>query len=210
MLDAACGIGTQSLALTRLGYHVTASDLSAGSVERARVEAARRGLAIDYSVADMRAAVGAHHERTFDVVIACDNSIPHLLSDEEILAALTQFHQCTAPGGLCLLSVRDYAAMPLGGVQIHGYGVRQEGDTRYVLFQVWEFESERQYTHSLYVVIDHGDGAPETRVMQSRYYAISIERLMQLMAHAGFSDIHRIDEQFFQPVLVGRTRAMST
>ena len=31
-----------------------------------------------------------HHGRVFDVVIACDNAIPHLLSDEEILVAVRQ------------------------------------------------------------------------------------------------------------------------
>jgi hypothetical protein len=34
----------------------------------------------------MRAAHD-HHGREFDVVIACDNAIPHLLSDDEILLA---------------------------------------------------------------------------------------------------------------------------
>jgi len=36
VLDCACGIGTQSLGLARLGYRVTGSDLSAGAVWRAR------------------------------------------------------------------------------------------------------------------------------------------------------------------------------
>jgi len=47
-----------------------------------RREAEQRGLAIDFSVADMR-EVSSRHLRPFDVVIACDNSVPHLLSDAE-------------------------------------------------------------------------------------------------------------------------------
>src|SRR3954470_23259952 len=43
VLDLACGIGTQSIGLARRGFAVTASDLSAGAVERARAEAQRRG-----------------------------------------------------------------------------------------------------------------------------------------------------------------------
>jgi 2-polyprenyl-3-methyl-5-hydroxy-6-metoxy-1,4-benzoquinol methylase len=35
VLDCACGIGTQSLGLAKLGYHVTGSDLSADAVRRA-------------------------------------------------------------------------------------------------------------------------------------------------------------------------------
>src|SRR5262245_15085674 len=56
VLDVACGVGTQALGLAARGYQVTAADVSAGSVERARREAAGRGLAIDFHVADMRQA----------------------------------------------------------------------------------------------------------------------------------------------------------
>src|SRR4051794_31381972 len=54
ILDVACGIGTQSIGLARKGFAVAASDLSAGAVERARVEARRRGVEIKFSVCDMR------------------------------------------------------------------------------------------------------------------------------------------------------------
>ena len=69
VLDAACGIGTQSLGLAQLGYQVTASDLSPSAVERAQREASRRGLSIPCSVADMR-RIHAHHQRTFGIMSA--------------------------------------------------------------------------------------------------------------------------------------------
>lgn len=202
ILDAACGIGTQSLGLAQLGYAVTASDLSAGAVERARREAERRGLSIDFSVADMR-ELFEHHQREFDVVIACDNSIPHLLSDQEIRRALEQMHRCTSPGGCCLVSVRDYAEELLSGVQMKPYGVRQDAGQRYVVFQVWEFFGEI-YELSLYLMEDAGEDVCQARVMRTRYYAISVERLTELMQEAGFVEVTRLDGRYFQPVLVGR------
>jgi 2-polyprenyl-3-methyl-5-hydroxy-6-metoxy-1,4-benzoquinol methylase len=54
VLDCACGIGTQSLGLAKLGYHVTGSDASAGAVQRARAEAAVRQLNVPFYVADVR------------------------------------------------------------------------------------------------------------------------------------------------------------
>ena len=44
VLDASCGIGTQALGLAAAGYAVTGTDLSPGAIERARAEAAARGL----------------------------------------------------------------------------------------------------------------------------------------------------------------------
>jgi SAM-dependent methyltransferase len=149
VLDVACGIGTQSLGLAALGYDVAASDLSAAAVERARREAEARGLRISFSVADMRAA-REHHGRAFDVVLCADNALPHLLSDGEILAALRQFHACTRPGGACLVSVRDYAAMPREA-QVQPYGTREADGARWILLQHRAFDGDR-YDLTFYVV----------------------------------------------------------
>ena len=54
ILDIACGIGTQSLALAALGYAVTGSDISAAEVARANREAVARGLTCTFRVDDMR------------------------------------------------------------------------------------------------------------------------------------------------------------
>ncbi|HSI56798.1 MAG TPA: hypothetical protein VLA16_04530 [Ideonella sp.] len=39
--------------------------------------------------------------------------------------------------------------------------------------------------------------------MRSHYDAISTTRLCDLMREAGFRDVRRIDDVFYQPVLVG-------
>jgi SAM-dependent methyltransferase len=202
ILDAACGVGTQALGLAALGHRVTASDLSAGAVERARREAQARGLDIRFSVADMR-EVAARHAGPFDVVIACDNSVPHLLTDKELLVAFEQFFACARPGGGCLISVRDYDREERAGVQVKPYGVRDEGGIRYLLWQVWEFHGA-VYDLTMYLVEDTGGAECVTRALRSRYYAIGTEKLMELMGQAGFVQVERLDGRFYQPVLVGR------
>jgi SAM-dependent methyltransferase len=183
VLDVACGIGTQSIGLARKGFAVTASDLSAGAVERARVEAKRRGVGIDLSV--------------------CDNSITHLLDDDEILLALRQLHDCTGPGGGCLLTVRDYDREERGTGLVKPYEVRDRNGKRHVIFQVWDFRGEVYDLAMYFVVDDGGGGKPETHVMRSKYYAIGTDRLLELMRRAGFTSVERLDERFYQPVLVG-------
>ncbi len=170
LLDLACGIGTQAIGLALNGFAVTASDLSCAEVERARLEASRRELALEFSVCDMRQA-HAHHGGGFDIVICCDNSIPHLLSDEEILTALRQMHQCLHPGGGCLLSVRDYAQEEHGRNILKPYGVRIEGDTRYLLFQVWDFEGDF-YDFSFFIVEEH----LPTHQVQTSCHALALLR----------------------------------
>jgi hypothetical protein len=136
------------------------------------------------------------------VVLYADNSLPHLLTDGEILQALEQFFACVNPGGLCIISVRDYAAVEHGGVQFKPYGVRVEGDERYALFQVWEWHGSLYNVH-FYIVRDDGAENCETHVVRSTYYAVSIVDVMAMMARAGFAKVHRLDDVFFQSVLVG-------
>ena len=172
VLDVSCGIGTQSLGLAARGYEVTASDLSPEEIERARKEAARRDLSIAFSVADMRKAF-VHHGRQFDVVVSCDNSVPHLLSNEDISAALRQFHDCLVPGGGCIITVRDYATEDLSKQQIKPYGIREEGGVRLIIWQVWD-PSPPNYRVSMYFVEDRGEQGCTTHVARSTYYAIEL------------------------------------
>ncbi|MGO9934842.1 MAG: class I SAM-dependent methyltransferase [Steroidobacteraceae bacterium] len=49
----------------------------------------------------------------------------------------------------------------------------------------------------------HEARARGAHLMRSRYYAISITRLLELMRQAGFGNVRRLDNAFYQPVLVG-------
>ncbi|VTU32925.1 class I SAM-dependent methyltransferase [Variovorax sp. PBL-E5] len=202
VLDVACGIGTQVLALAERGHAVTGADLSAGAVERAREEARLRGLAIDFRVADMREAHAAHGGG-FDLLVACDNAVPHLLSDQDLLHAFRQFAACLKPGGGCLISVRDYEREARGTNLVKHYGARVENGKRHVLFQVWDFEGEHYDLGFFIVEEDLVTAQVTTRVLRSRYYAVSTTRLCELLREAGFDNVRRLDGVFYQPVLVG-------
>jgi SAM-dependent methyltransferase len=184
VLDVSCGIGTQAIGLARLGFNVTASDLSAAGIARAREESLARGLSIRYSVCDMREAA-VHHGSGFDLAICCDNSITHLLTDADIACALQQMHACLRPGGGCLMTVRDYDKEERGTGLVKPYGTREVDGKRILIFQVWDFEGD-QYDLSMYFVEDDRAGLIQTRVMHSRYYAIGPHKLLKLMRQAGF------------------------
>ncbi|GAB3252531.1 class I SAM-dependent methyltransferase [Chitinimonas naiadis] len=206
VLDVSCGIGTQAIALAEKGYSVIGSDLSGKAVERACLESVNWGVDIPFSVCNVREA-HAHHGSGFDVVISADNSLPHLLNDRDLLHALRNMHDCLADGGGCLITVRDYAQEERGRNLHKPYGVRMEGNKRYLLSQVWDFEGEH-YTLTFFVVEeDMATREVRTHAMRSRYYAVSTQRLCELMQEAGFLEVRRLDDAFYQPVLVG-TKAM--
>jgi len=202
ILDVSCGIGTQAIGLATRGFAVTASDVSAGAIARARNEAQRRAVEIDFSVCDIRAA-HAHHRRQFDVVISADNSITHLMNDDDLLVAMRQIYHCIRPGGGCLMTVRDYDREERGTGLIKPYGVREEGGKRYVIFQVWDFVGDVYDMAMYFVVDDRTCDQLVTHVMRTRYNAVGTGHLLTLMGQAGFTSTERLDGRFYQPVLVG-------
>ena len=100
ILDVTCGIGTQSLALAAIGYSVEGSDISAVEIARARREAASRGLKCSFRVDDMRTLKTASAGR-YGAIIAMDNALPHLDSDDDILAPSLQCDRAYYPVARC-------------------------------------------------------------------------------------------------------------
>jgi SAM-dependent methyltransferase len=201
VLDAAVGIGTQALGLATLGFHVTGSDISPVAVQRAGEEAARRGIRLPCFIADVRALPVC--STTFDAVIACDNALPHLLSEDEIHRALQECFRCLRPNGRCVISMRDYKVPPSPGTtETRDYGDRTWGGRACRISQI------RRWHGAFYDVafeLVTKDDAKEVvaRTPLTTYFAITTDRVAMLMEQAGFTTVRRIDGCLFQPVLVG-------
>lgn len=202
VLDAACGIGTQTIGLLVHGYQVTASDISPGAISRIESELCRRALCAETYTDDLHTLTRTASQ-SMTAVLACDNAIPHLLSDTEILQAFRSCYRCLRPGGVGVFSVRDYSAIERKNPDVRPYGLRHENNTRFLAVQVWEWQGD-QYDLRLYLTSESPQGQCETRVLKSRYYAVPIPKLMALMIDAGFVDVQRDDRVLFQPVLWGR------
>ena len=201
ILDAACGIGTQSIGLASLGYTLTASDISTESVQRAHEEAHNRNLVINFGIADMRSLWQAHRQE-FDLVIACDNAIPHLMNNADILVAFEQFYRCTKVGGGCLISIRDYSEIECQGQQIYPRQVHQTENSRVVLFDIWDF-SEDRYEITTYVIEDNRAGDSTTHILHGgHYYCVKLPTLESLLSKAGFDQVKTLRDRFFQPLII--------
>lgn len=206
VLDVSAGIGTQSLPLARLGYRVTARDLSAGAISCLSREAESRGLSIDAAAADMRLVSESVRGR-FDSVICMDNSIPHLQTDEEILSALRGFHALVAPGGATFISIRDYEKVDRTPTSSHPYGERTRGSKRFRIEQRWDWLDADHYRTTFRIEEHRGTHWVTVSETDSMYYAIPIPRLLELLAEVGFEDSRLSEIPFFQPVLTGRVGA---
>lgn len=106
VLDTACGTGWHAVALAQKGYQAAGCDASPQMVERARANAAQAGVKVRFEVADFSRM--DRFPETFDAVLCLGNSLPHLLSQEELVKALRQMRGKLHGGGVLILHNLNY------------------------------------------------------------------------------------------------------
>jgi len=204
VLDCACGIGTQAIGLARRGYTVRATDLSPQSVERAQQEAARLGLDMTFGVADMR-TLDQQVDGRYDAIIACDNALPHLMTDADLLAAAQAMRRKTRPGGLLLATIRDYDILLEERPRVTPPAVYDRDAGRSIVFQVWDWaEDGSQYDLTMYV-ISETDGDRDLRAYPARYRALRRADLTRIISEAGWQDVLWLEPEesgYYQPVVI--------
>ncbi len=204
LLDCAAGIGTQVIALARLGYLVEGSDSSEASIARARAQAQQQGLSIQFRVDDVR-WLEAAPESYYGAAIALDNVLPHLGSMEDMRVALTAIHGRLRPGGVFLTGIRDYdpilQARPTGMAP----SFSENGNGRRIFHEVWDWHDERRYTCHVYVsneISNHW----EVLHFTGHYCAILKCEMAELVSACGFGKVEvLLPEQtgFHQPLVRG-------
>jgi SAM-dependent methyltransferase len=205
VLDCSCGIGTQAIGLARRGYRVHGTDVSARSIERARAEAARLGADLTLALADFRDLTTVDGD--FDVVISCDNALPHLLDDAELARALRAMRVKLRPGGLLVVSIRDYDAALIDRPATAPPLVVPGPPRRLIVrFHDWDGPDSRLYTVRFFVLTETDDGWTIAQ-HAGRYRAITTAELTRIASEAGFADVTwrpGAELGFHQPVMTAR------
>jgi glycine/sarcosine N-methyltransferase len=204
VLDCACGIGTQTLGLAQLGHRVVASDRSRAAVARAQREARLRKVEVQFHVADMRdlQPVAAHG---FDVVLAADNALPHLLLQQDRDRALQQIYGKLGPGGILLATLRDYDRLVEQRPTVQPPCFFGEHGNRRIVHQVWDWDGP-EYDLHLHLAYQTSSGWTAKHYL-SRYRALRRTELEASLRAAGFDASEWLEPEatgFYQPIVVAR------
>lgn len=208
--DVACGIGTQLIGLAGLGHRVLGADISARAVRRARRECAAAGVDAALLVADMREL--PVDDSCADAVICADNALPHLLTGDDVLAALEQMRRILRPGGTALITTRDYDRVLADPPSSTLPQVFTSGGERVISFQLWSWrEGTDIYDLEHFQVREGADGTRSAECRTAAYRAWTRRALTGLASAAGLRDAtwHMPHETgFFQPVMTVRRATM--
>lgn len=204
ILDCTCGIGTQALGLAALGHEVVGTDLSEAALERASAEARVRGLELDLHRRDVR-EIEDLPGGPFDVVLSADNSLPHLTDPDDLHRAVRGMCRQTVPGGLVLVSTRDYDALLDERPRIRGPWIMGESGDRRIVLQLWDWQ-ETEPIYRLHHLILHESGGDWRLSRRScDYRAVRRAELEAAFREAGSPETAWLEPDatgFFQPILL--------
>ena len=203
ILDCACGIGTQAIGLAALGYKITASDISDGELDEAKKRAEKNCVQVSFAHADF-CALSESFSNQFDIIIAMDNALPHMLTKADLERAVESITKQLISGGIFIASIRDYDALlkdkpPYSPPYIHSTGKGQR-----VSFQTWKWQGEN-YRLVQYIIDDEDD--LKISKFECEYRATRREELTELLTANGCSKVVWLfpeESGFYQPIVIAK------
>ena len=203
ILDCACGIGTQAIGIAALGYDVTASDISDSELAEARSRAAEQHVSIRFEHADFCALSDVFPEQ-FDIVIAMDNALPHMLTEEALNTAVKSIIGQVSKRGIFVASIRDYDSLLISKPPYSPPYIHKTDNGQRVSFQTWVWKDDN-YQLVQYIIDDME--TLQISKFECEYRAVRREELTGLLLSAGCGDVKWMSPEetgFYQPIVVAR------
>jgi len=194
-----------------LGFRVEGSDPSGASITRARREASARGLKAEFGVDDMRYLSTAPID-SYDAIIAMDNAVSHLQSDDDIKEALGAMRARLRSGSIVLISLRHYGPLMAQRASSTPASLYFDRKFRRFVHQVWDWQDDRRYVVHLFITMQRPDGW-HTWHFVGQYRAITPSDVAALAVHAGFDDICVLatyETGYYQPLIQAVARPVSS
>ncbi|MBO5147876.1 MAG: class I SAM-dependent methyltransferase [Clostridia bacterium] len=203
ILDCACGIGTQTIGLAAIGYNVIGSDISDGEITEAKERAKKNNVSVRFEHADFCALSDTFLEH-FDIIIAMDNALPHMLTGNDLASAIKSIIEQLKHGGMFVASIRDYDALltvkpPYSPPYIHRTAKGQR-----VSFQTWSWESDN-YRLIQYIVDD--EDTLQVSKFECEYRATRRQEITELLMASGCHEVvWKFPEEtgFYQPIVIAK------
>jgi SAM-dependent methyltransferase len=192
VLDVACGTGMHAIALEKAGMRVLGADISPEMIRVAKKNAQAAGSGAEF----ISAGFGELLERSagsssypFNAIICLGNSLPHLLTPDEILHALTDMAKCLRAGGTLLMQNRNFDRVMAKKDRWLGTQSHEEGSREWLFLRFYDFDADGLITFHI-IRLHRRDGGEWTEQRSStRLFPLRQALLVDLLHKAGFQQI---------------------
>jgi len=191
VLDAACGTGMHAIALAKKGFTVAGSDLSGAMVERARLNASDAGVSSRFETAGFGSLARTFGQASFDAVLCLGNSLPHLLSLQELTTALFDFSACLRPGGILIIQNRNFNTVLANRERWMEPQSHREGEREWVFLRFYDFGPDGLIQFNVITLTRESHGDWSQRNSGTLLYPLLEADLSMGLRQAGFGRTER-------------------
>jgi len=189
ILDTACGTGIHAVTLAGLGHHVSGADLYPQMIEKSTQNAHQAGVDIRFETAGLGDMAQTFGREQFDLLLCLDNSLPHLLSENELANALSDFAACLRPGGVVLIQNYNFDAVMLLQERWMEPQTHFTKDAEWVFQRFYDFLPGRLVRFNIVTLKREGDSGWNAAVASTILRPQLQIELMRALTRAGFEKI---------------------
>ncbi len=208
VLDVACGTGMHAIRLSEDGFAVSGADLSPQMIAAARKNAQEAKQSLRFEAMGFGALSETFGHGNFDALLCLGNSLPHLLSEADLHAALLDFADCLKPGGLLLIQNRNFDAVMQKHERWMEPQVFEEGEREWIFQRFYDFNTDGTIRFNIVNLKKLGDGAWQPEVLSTLLRPILSLQLCALLEQAGFINIQlfgSLSDEPFNPLSSGNS-----
>jgi len=184
VLELACGTGQLTVPVASAGLPIVGIDTSAPMLNRAKERAAAAKVTVEYLPGDMRSFdLG----RRFGLIFIARNSLLHLHSTEEILAAFAMVRRHLAPEGIFAFDIFNPSVRMLASPAGERFSIFQKETESFGTLSVEgtnDYDSATQVNRSHWYV--SAQGKPDGWILALALRSIFPQELPLLLAAGGF------------------------
>lgn len=186
VLDAACATGWHAIALAQQGFQTAGADLSPQMIAVARRNAQAAGVALPFEVAgfgDLARSFAT--SLPFDGLICLGNSLPHLLTPQDLARALADFAACLRPGGTLILQNRNFDAVLARGERWMEPQAFRKGRKTWLYLRFYDFLPEGLIRFNMVRLTRERTGWTQ-RVTSTVLRPLRMAEVVEALREAGF------------------------
>jgi len=187
VLDCAAGAGPLAVGLAQRGFAVTATDASAGMIDRVRALAGAEGVDVVAQVC-LWAELAAQGFEPFDAVLCVGNSLAHARGRAARQAALGAMARVMRPGGVLVLTSRNFEQIRAErwGLKVFDHVVVRDGRPGVPIYSWWIAENwEDMHEFDVAVALIGDDGTVVTPGERLQFWPFSSEMLDEDLRAVG-------------------------
>jgi SAM-dependent methyltransferase len=192
VLDTACGTGMHALGLAEKGYLTAGVDLSPEMIERARANAAAAGVIVRFAKAgfgSLAKTFSGEEIFPFDALLCLGNSLPHILTPQDLALALTDFARCLRRGGLVIIQNRNFDAVLAKRERWMEPQSYQEGNNEWIFLRFYDYELDGLINFNIVTLRRQAGGDWQQHAAATFLYPLKQAEVVAALTASGFEDI---------------------